>query len=198
MEFGIETLQDQIPAYLTQEQKDGLVRALDDFNRSGHVDYFLDRYHTELLQGDGWTALDVIRFDDGQRKGVRGIVLSNSCDVDDGNDRAIPPRLIFAPLVPLDGYVGLLKASKVTAQALEQKLKAIREQRITSIFYLPAGGGLESEHIAVLDDLHTVPLPHFKANENRQKLFTLGMTGFYIFLFKLSVHFCRFHENVAR
>jgi hypothetical protein len=77
-------------------------------------------------------------------------------------------------------------------------LAAIREQSITSIFYLPKGAALDAEHIALLDDLHTVPLGYFSGKEERSKLFTLGMTGFYLFLFKLSVHFCRFHESVPR
>ncbi|MFM0660106.1 hypothetical protein [Paraburkholderia sediminicola] len=196
MQIGLDALQDQIPAYLTKEQKEGLVRALEEFPRK--IDYYIDRYQTELLQGDGWNNFDVIRFETGDRKVVHGIVLSNSCDVDQGNDRAVPPRLVFAPLIPLEGYVALLKASAISAESIEGKLLAIREQRVTSIFYLPQGGGLDAEHIVLLDNVHTVPLDHFLGKDGRTKLFTLGMTGFYLFLFKLSVHFCRFHENVLR
>jgi hypothetical protein len=103
MQIGIEDLQNHIPAYLTKPQKEGLVQALNEFPR--RIDYYLDRYPNELLQGDGWTGLDVVRFETGDRKSVRGIVLSNSCDVDEGNDRAVPPRLVFAPLIPLARYV---------------------------------------------------------------------------------------------
>lgn len=49
-----------------------------------------------------------------------------------------------------------------------------------------------------LDDLHTVPLHAFERVAEKKKLFTLTLVGFYLFLFKLSVHFCRFHEEVAR
>jgi hypothetical protein len=41
------------------------------------------------------------------------------------------------------------------------KMSAIKQQRVTSVFYLPKGGGLKSEYIAVLDDLHNVPAPYF-------------------------------------
>ena len=72
----------------------------------------------------------------------------------------------------------------------------IRAQGVTSIFYLPADDLLEEEHVALLDDLHSMPLEaHGQAAE---KLFTLSMAGFYLFVFKLSVHFCRLHENVDR
>jgi hypothetical protein len=81
---------------------------------------------------------------------------------------------------------------------VEDKLAAIRAQTVSSVFYLPAGGALESEHIAVLDDLHTIPLATFTAEASREKLFTLRQMGFYLFLMKLSIHFCRFQENIAR
>ena len=48
----------------------------------------------------------------------------------------------------------------------------------------------------LLDDLHSMPIElHGQAAE---KLFTLSMAGFYLFVLKLSVHFCRLHENVDR
>jgi hypothetical protein len=196
MQIRFQDFQDHIPAYLTKPQKEGLVQALNEFPRK--IDYYLDRYPTELLQGDGWTGLDIVRLENGDRRSVRGIVLSNSCDVDEGNDRAVPPRLVFAPLIPLGRYVAKLEASGIAKGAIDAKLQAIREQGVTSIFYLPKGATLDADHIALLDDLHTVPLDYFTKKAERTKLFTLGMTGFYLFLFKLSVHFCRFHENVAR
>ena len=66
------------------------------------------------------------------------------------------------------------------------------------MFYLPKGGALEDEYVALLDDLHSIPAHAFERVAEKKKLFTLSMVGFYLFLLKLSVHFCRFHENVAR
>ncbi|MGZ5601252.1 MAG: hypothetical protein ACXWFX_11735, partial [Methylobacter sp.] len=60
------------------------------------------------------------------------------------------------------------------------------------------GGYLESDHIVLLDDLHTLPVKLFCEKNDREKQFTLSQAGFYLFLFKLSIHFCRFHENVLR
>jgi hypothetical protein len=197
MELGIDDLRQQIPPYLTRPQQEGLIQALSQF--PNRIEYYLERYQTELLQGDGWSSMDLIRFEDGARKAVRGIVLSNSCDIDDSNDRALPPRLLFAPLVKLAQYEDLLGRAGVSKQAIQSKMQAIREQSVTSIFFLPAGARLEEDHIALLDDVHTIPVGYFTGKgEERQKLFTLGMTGFYLFLFKLSVHLCRFHENVER
>ena len=83
-------------------------------------------------------------------------------------------------------------------QQINDRFQAIREQRVTTMFYLPKGGSLEEEYVALLDDLHTVPARIFEQVAERKKLFTLSLVGFYLFVLKLSVHFCRLHEEVAR
>jgi hypothetical protein len=151
------------------------------------------------LQGDGWTKIEILDFATGARDKIKGVLLSNSCDINPNNPRDFPPRIVFAPLIPLQAYVDLLRsASVLKPEQIEAKLDSIRKQRVTSLFYLPEGGGLDADHIAILDDLHNVPLKMFLKEVDRVKLFTLGQMGFYLFLLKLSIHFCRFQEGVAR
>lgn len=71
-------------------------------------------------------------------------------------------------------------------------------QITTELFYLPRGSNLDDDYVALLDDIHTAPFPQFQRQKDKQKLFTLSQVGFYLFLFKLSIHFCRFHENIDR
>lgn len=196
MPVDSDSIAAQLPSYLTQEAKEHLAGALNAFPDCGP--YYIDRYKTEVLQGDGWSHLEIVRFEDGARRPIRGILLSNSCDIDPANPRPLPARLVFAPIVKLARYADKLRQAGVAADRLENTLAAIREQRVTSLFYLPAGGRLDDEYIAILDDLHNVPYPAFAKSGGREKLFTLSQVGFYLFLFKLSVHFCRFHENVPR
>lgn len=196
MQITTESIKEQIPYYLTQEAKDNLIKALERFPRQ--IDYYLDRYWEELLQGDGWTSVEVIRFDDGDRKFVRAILLSNSCDIAAENKRDLPAKLTFATIIKLNRYLDLLKSAGLDYQQIESKITAIKEQRVTSLFYLPKGANLDDEYVALLDDLHTVPFNAFRLKADRQKLFTLDQVGFYLFLLKLSVHFCRFHEEVPR
>lgn len=66
MEITAETIQDQIPYYLTQDAKDGLVKALKNF--PDNINYYNNLYQNCMLQGDGWTTLEVIKFEDGNRK----------------------------------------------------------------------------------------------------------------------------------
>lgn len=189
-----QQIQDHLPQYLTSEKQRALAEALADFENRN---YYTQLYSEEMFQGDGWSSIEIVRFDTGDRDKIKGILLSNSCDIDPKNRRDFPPRIVFAPLVRLEAYEKRL-AEIVDRGALENKLTAIRKQTISSLFYLPAGATLTSEHIAILDDLHTIPLATFLTEANRAKLFTLGQMGFYLFLMKLSIHFCRFQEGIDR
>jgi len=196
MQITTEAIQTQIPYYLTQEAKEGIVKALKSFPRK--IDYYINRYPGDLLQGDGWTSLELIRFGDGERKSVKGILISNSCDITPDNKRELPSKINFVPIIKLHRYMELLAAAGLENNRVESKVTAIKEQNVTTLFYLPKGAGLDDDYIARLDDMHTIPTHFFQAIQTRKKLFTLSQVGFYLFLLKLSIHFCRFHEEIAR
>jgi hypothetical protein len=185
-----------LPKYLNAEQQKSLFEALKEFPQNRN--YYLGRqYEKELLQGDAWRGFVAINFSNGERRPVNGIVLSNSCDIDLDNPRDGEPNIIFAPLIRIAKFKQLLIDSGKPEIDAENKIEAIRNQRISSIFYLPALPSTLDESMAVLDDLHQHPVSHFHATE-RTKLFTLNQYAFYIFLFKLSIHFTRFSEKLPR
>lgn len=196
MQITSETIKDQIPYYLSQRAKENLAKALDGFPRQ--IDYYINLYKEELLQGDCWTSVDVIRFEDGARKPIRALLLSNSCDVAPENKRDLPTKLSFASMVKLERYIALLKIAGLDQKQVETKVVAIKEQRVTSLVYFPKGAELEDDYLALLDDIHTVPSHAFMAQDKKIKLFALSNVGFYLFILKLSVHFCRLHEEVVR
>ena len=196
MGITVEDIKEHIPYYLTQEAKEGLVKALKDFPEK--MNYYTTKHPDELLQGDGWNSLDIINIETAERKSIKGIILSNSCDISPENTRDLPARIVFAPIFPLSLYEGLLAQSGIDLNKVSSKISSIKLQKVTSLFYLPKGGCLESDYIAVLDDLHTLPVQLFCKKHDRERQFTLSQAGFYLFLFKLSIHFCRFHENVFR
>jgi hypothetical protein len=43
-----------------------------------------------------------------------------------------------------------------------------------------------------------MPLHAFSEDGERRKLVTLNQLGFYLFVLKLSIHFCRFAEGISR
>ncbi|HUX54727.1 MAG TPA: hypothetical protein VMV56_09955 [Williamwhitmania sp.] len=191
-----DSIQSQIPFYLAQEAKDNLAKALSDFPRS--IDYYINLFPETVLQGDGWNSFVVFDISNGNRKVIRGILLTNSCDVAPENQREFPPLFTFAPIIKLNNYAQKLLDAGISQQQIDSKIVSIKEQKITNLFYLPRGAQLQDDYIALLGDVHTVPKQIFEAREDRQKLFTLSQVGFYLFVLKLSVHFCRFHEGVAR
>ncbi|EPN9364425.1 hypothetical protein ACT47M_002453 [Cronobacter muytjensii] len=193
-----DNIRDQIPYYLTQDQREGLVNALKDFPEN--TNYYLEKYPSELkeaaLQGDVFANLKINTPEGPMLK--RGLILSNSCDIDCNNDRDYPVRALFAPLVRMESFSTYLKGLGKDRQSINSKIDAIKKQSITNIVYLPASSYFE-ESLIFLDDIHQVftdELQELLVAKN--KLITLSQVGFYILLFKLSLHFCRFHEKVAR
>jgi hypothetical protein len=195
-QLSAESIQRQIPYYLAEDQKNALVKALRAFPEN--INYYYEPSEDGLLQGDGWSKFQVFNFSNGDRSLIRGVVLSNTCDIAPENSRDFPPKIVFAPLITLSSYKTLLEARAVEPQRIESKLAAIRNQSITNIFYLPAGGGVEEEQMVLLEDIHSMPAPVFLSEKTKRRLFSLSQVGFYIFIFKLSVHFCRMHEQIVR
>ncbi|HFV6057169.1 TPA: hypothetical protein ACH9VH_005213, partial [Escherichia coli] len=154
--FDIEKFKDQIPYYLTAPQKEGLINALRDFPEN--TNYYLTNYHDDLknaaLQGDIFKELTVYSIK-GTKK-TRGIILSNSCDIDTSNNRDVPMRAVFAPLVSLSKFEAILLSNGVSKTSIDSKIDAIRKQLITNIFYLPESDNLE-ECIVFLDDVYQLP-----------------------------------------
>jgi hypothetical protein len=203
MAFCIEDLREQIPFYLTSptDQAD-FINALEALISGASKGYFIndqfDPYKSELLQGDAWKGFQLFSFSRGTRSSVKGVVLSNSCDISLDNKRSVPPKVVFAPIIKLAGIEKRFVDAKLEDVQVKAKLDAIRKQSVTSLFYLPHDGALDCEYVVLLDDVHSMPIDAFAGEAETEKLFTLSMAGFWLFLFKLSLHFCRLKENVAR
>jgi hypothetical protein len=133
MEINVDSIREQIPYYLTEDQKEGLVRALKDFPTG--INYYLNGYQDELLQGYGWTKLQVRRFETGEKQSILGIILSNTCDVSPDNKRDLPVKITFSPLIPLRAYISLLERTGIESNRIDSKVASIKEQKVTSIFF---------------------------------------------------------------
>ena len=193
-----DAIKEHIPPYLTLGQKQALVSAFERFPNAKEY-YLTGQFANEMLQGDCWTNLPLFKFETGEKKRVRGIILSNTCDIAPDNKREIGPNVVFSPILKLSKYADLLKESGVDAGRINAKIEAIKNQAVTTIFYLPdAVGGLGDEYIVILDNVHTMPAAAIEIGGENSKGFTLNDLGFYLFIFKLSIHFCRLRENIVR
>lgn len=198
--MDVDELKDLVPYYLTHERKHGFLKELKSFMDRDWIEYFSEAIGDTWLQGDGCARAPKVDVVTMQRKEIPCLVISNSCDIDPNNKRVLPPRVLLAPLIPLSGYEALLlKNHSGGEKAVNTMIQNIREQKVTNIFYLPNHDSLKGELIAFLDDIQSVPasvLPDPTSADGRY--FSLSQIGFFLYLFKLSIHFCRFHEEVSR
>ncbi|NMZ70969.1 hypothetical protein SAMN05216370_3724 [Pseudomonas peli] len=192
----MEEIQNQIPYYLTREAGEGILKELENYSEKTQI--ILNRGSDGVLQGDGWRGFRLYDFNSAEVRNTRGIVISNSCDIDTENKRDLPAKITFAPLIRMKKIEEIFKNSGLDANTTEQKLRSIREQKSTSFFFIPSQIGLDDEYVIWFNDMHSMPMSSFVESAEREKIFTLNMTGFYLLLFKISIHFCRFHENVDR
>lgn len=195
-----------LPNYLSKEAQENLFSELSQFPANIDERIFTSYLKNDLtiFQGDGINNLTSINLPDSRIGQVPGIILSNTCDLDSANERLVPPRMIYATIVNFEKYKNMLvrdfvNTGRRSLQKVESHLENIKKQRVSHMFFLPKGGGIESESIAFLDRINNLPPDTVDSSELlEQRLFTLSDYGFYLFLFKLSIHFTRVRENVFR
>jgi hypothetical protein len=195
-----EEFRQYLPKYLSTHAKDDLFVELSQFpaNIDSRLYTAKLREENSLLQGDGLANVWVSNLPDERIDRARVMVLSNTCDVSPENDRVLGSRLMYCPIIRMSAYAMLWRES-AGGRAIDEHLTAIRTQRVSTMFYLPKNTELTEECIALLDrttncDLQKLSLHELVGN----RLFTLSDYGFYMFIFKLSIHFTRIREGVSR
>ena len=197
--MDIEDLAGSLPAYLAPGEKIKLFDEIKKFKESrSNTNFFIsgNTYPDEILQGDAWGDINYIDPISGNTKTVKGLIISNSCDVSEENKRDIPLNIIFSPLLKLKNYLQLIETVHGIQRAIEVKDK-ITNHRLSQIVYFPPSSKLPVETIALLDNLVSVPNGVVK-NKTSEKIHCLSQFGFYLFVIKLSIHFTRFNEGISR
>jgi len=187
---------DFLPYYLTADQKIGLANAMKNF--SGRSQLYTNYFQDDVLQGDYWEKMPFVDFDTGRKEKIKVLILSNSCDIDPSNPRDFPIHMTYAPIIGLASYEQLLLKTGLDAKVVAGKIEAIKSQKITSMIFLPASPEVETDSIALLDRAISVPYKTFTAEQEKKKVTSLNQFGHYLLSFKLSIHFCRMHEAIAR
>ena len=179
-----DELKKYLPKYLSEENYKTLLAELKSFP------YNIDgRMYTSMLdknvifQGDGLKKMPIIDLVNIERgvKNVSCLILSNTCDMDLSNSRMFPASIMYAPIINLTKYISDLK-----------------QQKITQIIFLPANSQME-DSIVFLDKIYHVDNRFINRDTlEDQRLFSLSDYGFYMLIFKLSIHFSRIQEKVNR
>jgi hypothetical protein len=137
-----------------------------------------------------------------------GVLLSNSCDVSSDNIRITLPYAIFAMVHTVDEYVEDLNLGGISKARIDNFINDLRSNRITNLMYLPKlvvkGEVLVEESFLRFDRVANLPTTIVEQSYDKRyspsgdRIFSLSQYGFFLFITKLSVHFCRFRENVVR
>jgi len=194
-----------LPKFLSSEAENELYSSLRDFAESKNIVY--NRFYTRKLQrdpnifqGDGIRDMLIVNLPDTQIKPAPSVIFSNTCDIALDNIRLFPSQIVYAPIFNLEKYKQSLIAESSKSKAeIDNHIKAIQNQRITQIFYLPANSNQLDESIVFLDRTQNCSNNSVDRNDIKgRRIFTLSDYGAYIFVLKLSIHFTRIQDQVER
>ncbi len=204
--ISIEEVEKYLPQYLSASSTASLFSELKQFPENIDKRIYTSKLKNDpsIFQGDGLRNLLCVNLPSLDARPLMGMIFSNTCDVSIENKRLFDSRLAYAPIFNLDKYREALinkyvDSNEKTLGSIESHIEDIKKQNISQIFYLPKGGSLANDSIVFLDRINNLPSSYFDAEEiKKNRAFSLSDYGFYIFLFKLSVHFTRVRENVQR
>lgn len=190
-----------LPKYLSEENYKILLNELKSFPRNidGRM-YSIPNDQRVIFQGDGIKNMPVVDLSNVEKgtKKVNCLILSNTCDIDTENKRLFSSAMMYAPIIDLSKYVEILRKKGVDNQKINSHISDLREQRITQILFLPKTTNTE-DSIVFLDRILHIDNKYIDRNTlNKTRLFSLSDYGFYLLVFKLSVHFSRIQEKVNR
>ena len=177
----VEFVQNIFP--LDTQKGDNVRKALRQFSSQGRsLQYFFTTPFGFLAQGD---IIDPIIFtkieDDGEETSftTKGLVVSNTCDVE--NDE----QIIIAPMLPLSNF-GKLRTALV-------------RNEIMNLLYLPEGN--VTDCVADLSLMNAFPsnlIKNYIELGKIRKIESLNQFGYYLFLTKLTIHFMRPEDQAVQ
>lgn len=210
----LDLLRTFLPKYLTPDLQDQLFKVVQEefpFSSDPYKVYSEIADEGFYYQGDGLIDIPFPIFHEGafQSAYFKGIIGSNTCDISPENERLEQPNVQFFAIYGLSEYLALLKNKGIVASKIETFKYNLKLNRISNLFYLPekrfAKEVLLDESFVRFDNSVTLPISIFQGDTyesayfpHGDRLFSFSNYGFYLFLVKLSVHYCRFREGVFR
>ena len=196
-----EEIKKYLPKYLSAESYEQLLNELKSFPENIDSRLFTSSLDEKYIyQGDGLLNMPTINLlsPEISKKETSCIVLSNTCDVSPDNKRFFTPAILYAPIITIKKYIDVMIAQKVPDEKIRNHINLLKQQKVTQLLYLPSTENCP-ESIVFLDRIFNVDLKYISQEDiSKRRLFSLSNYGFYILLFKLSVHFSRIQEKVDR
>ncbi len=208
MPFNINSLDKLLPPELREQKKDRLKEGLKQFlkenqNRTKYyTDFYATRSYPFFLQGDLIREIrfPVFNFDtlDYEKEYFDIILLSNTCDMDEANNRNIKKDVIIAKLIPFENFIESLEELKIEKAA--NIITQVQNQLYSNVLYLPPND-FGDGYIVYLDEVSwitTNELNRLREDMRKNRIASLDFFGYYLFVLKLSYHLCRLPEETHR
>lgn len=210
----LELIRTFLPKYLTPELQENLFKTVQEnfpFSSDPNLIYSRIPEINYYYQGDCVKDIPFSSFNEGvfQTAYLNGIIASNTCDISPDNQKLDIPNIQFSSVFSLSEYIETLKSKKINQHKIDSFIENLKGNRISNLFYLPEkrnGQDVVLEESFVRFDLNvTLPISIFTGDNYDNsyapvgdRLISFSNYGFYLFLIKLSVHYCRFREGVFR
>lgn len=190
-----------LPKYLSSENYEQLISELRSFPANIDKRMFTSGLERDIIyQGDGLRDMPIVNIED-LGLGVKYrpcMVVSNTCDMDLANTRLYPTTILYTPILQLSKYTHILEKYGATAEKIKNHIADVKAQKVSSMFYLPSTGDMD-ESVVLLDRILHVSQKYVDRNSvDNRRLFSLSDYGFYLFVFKMSMHLSRIREGVNR
>ncbi|HFA50795.1 MAG TPA: hypothetical protein ENJ95_17445 [Bacteroidetes bacterium] len=209
-QFDFGMVEHLFPEYLTKLEKGRLLKALAQFKDETEKKKWSSKIYTNFygksrygyfLQGD---MVREIRYPDYvpqnksfDRTFTDALILSNTCDLEKSNLRKMRKQVVMAPLLEMGQFVE--EASNY--KGAKEIILGIKAQTVSNIFYLPPSPNNGKEYVCHFDKAFWFPtaeLNSYLPDIKQTRIHSLDYFGYYLFLVKLSYHFCRLPEEKQR
>jgi len=197
---NLEKFEKHLPQYLSYDARARLFDALDQFPEN--IDFRLYTQYLEnekiIFQGDGIKDVIFVVLPSKEYQVTNVIILSNSCDINPENRRNLAINVTYSPIVNLKKYKDLLENKGLEEEKITNHINQLKRQEISNIFYLPENPRIQ-ESIVFFDRINSSDTSSlYEKDLKDSRLFTLSDYGFYLFLYKIAIHFTRIWESVER
>ena len=210
MSFSDAQLDSLLPSYLTQTDKGRIGKGLSQFFNSNSSDIRYENFYLHsppdyFLQADLIESLPFIEWNTDKQEYVTGfspvMIISNSCDLQLNHEHLVAKQGLFAPVAPMEEYLDDLRNNGLEEVKISSISNNLKNQLYSNIFYLPPCPPDGIEFIVFLDRIMWHPVKEFnrKLSEiDTERYVSLDNFGYYLFITKLSYHFCRVPEELER
>lgn len=207
-----QRFEDLLPPYLATIDKQRLKLGIEQFINSetkekalDYSGFYLRKAPDYLMQSDMLDSVKMVAWDDESKDFVSGFIpsvfISNTCDVNKDNRRSINKKeALFAPIIELEQYFNDLREAGYSNGQITSFYNTLKLQDFSNLFYLPKNEKNSKEYIVFFDKISWSPIDEIIKDDsiNNVRFISLSNYGFYLFILKLSYHFCRVPEEVDR